>query len=428
MASPSVTPSEADPTQPGRGGPDPARRGRPAIAGLAPFSSRPYRYLFVGTALTMTGNFMQQVALGWLIYDLTSSPTWLGVAAVARGIPMLVLALPAGVLVDRLDRRLVLVTAQGLTALVGVILASLIWTGLVQPWQVVAIAFVNGCLFVLIVPTRQTLVPATVERSQMGAAIALMSTGQNSGRIVGPALAGLLIAGFGVAASFAVQAGGFILALLCSAMLGPQRPAGRARQRSAGQNLLEGLRYVWGDPTIRALISLQAIPALLIMPYTQLLPIFARDILQVGPDGLGTLMTALGIGSILGSVGMVLLPSRRHGLLLFASLASFGLLLAVFAASAWLPLSIGIMGLIGLAQAIYLATNNTLVHLAVPDELRGRVMSVYMTTWGLMPLGALPQGVLADWLGAPIVAAGTGLLSCLVVALIALRSPALRRL
>jgi MFS family permease len=286
----------------------------------------------------------------------------------------------------------------------------------------------GGCLFVMIVPSRQALVAATVERSQLGVAIVLNSAGQNSGRVVGPSLAGLLIAGFGVAMSFAVQAGGFVLALLCAAMLPPQPSAGRARQSSAAQNLIEGLRYVWKNPTVLALMWLQAIPAFLLMPYSQVLPIFARDILQAGPEGLGTLMTAMGLGSVLGSVGIVLLPSRRQGRFLFVSLGAFGLLLAAFAVSTWLPLSIGLMGLIGVAQAIYLATNNTLVQLAVPDELRGRVMSVYMTTWGLMPLGALPQGLLADWFGAPIVVAGTGLLSSLIVALMAIRSPALRRL
>jgi hypothetical protein len=191
---------------------------------------------------------------------------------------------------------------------------------------------------------------------------------------------------------------------------------------------MEGVRYVWEDPTVLALTSLQAIPAFLIMPYTQLLPIFARDILQTGPDGLGTLMMANGIGSVIGSVIIVLLPMRRQGMFLLVSLASMGGLLAVFATSTWLPASVAIMGLIGGAQAIYLASNNTLVQVATPDELRGRVMSVYMMTWGLMPLGSLPQGIIADWLGAPIVAAGTGLLACLVVILFAVRAPAIRRL
>jgi predicted MFS family arabinose efflux permease len=413
---------------PEAGRPEPARQGSEKFAGLAPFQSRAYRYLFVGTMLTMTGNFMQQVAQGWLIYDLTSSPTWLGVVSFARGIPMLILALVAGVVVDRFDRRLVLLTAQGLTALVAVVLALLIATGQIQPWHVAVTAFVSGCLFVLIIPARQALLSATVERAKLAPAIALMSTGQNSGRIIGPALAGVLIAVVGVAMSFTVQALGFVLALLCAAMLGPQQVSRSSRQVSAFQSLMEGVRYVWEDPTVLALTSLQAIPAFLIMPYTQLLPIFARDILHTGPDGLGTLMMANGIGSVIGSVIIVLLPMRRQGLFLFVSLASMGGLLAVFATSTWLPASVAIMGLIGGAQAIYLASNNTLVQVATPDELRGRVMSVYMMTWGLMPLGSLPQGIIADWLGAPIVAAGTGLLACLVVILFAVRAPAIRRL
>lgn len=250
----------------------------------------------------------------------------------------------------------------------------------------------------------------------------------NSGRVIGPALAGVLLAAFGAATAFAAQAGGFVLALVCAAML-PPRPSGqRPQRRSAVQSLLEGLHFVWQDSTVLTLIALQAIPAFLLMPYAQLLPIFARDILQTGPEGLGTLMTAMGIGSVVGSVGIVLLPSRRQGLVLFVSLTAFALLLAAFAVSTSLTLSIAIMGLIGLAQAVYLATNNTLLQLAVPDALQGRVMSVYMTTWGLMPLGALPQGILADWFGAPVVLAGTGILSCLVVLVMTVRSPGLRRL
>ena len=406
----------------------PARRPSGAFAGLTPFESRAYRYLFAGTFLTMTGYFMQQVAQGWLIYDLTGSATWLGIVSFAGGIPMLILSLPGGVIADRFDRRLVLIVAQGLTALSAAVLAVLIWTGLVQPWHVAAVGFASGCFLVLIVPARQALLPSTVERSQLGPSIALMSTGMNSGRVVGPSLTGVVIAAFGVATAFAAQAGGFLLALLCACMLPPRPHTGRARQRSAVQNLLEGLRYVWEDRMVFGLMCLQAIPAFMIMPYNQLLPIFARDILQTGPEGLGTLMTASGIGSVLGSFVIVMVPMQRRGALLFGSLAAFSLLLVVFALSTSLALSIAVMGLIGVAQAIYLATNNTLVQLAVPDALQGRVMSVYMTTWGLMPLGSLPQGLFAEWFGAPIVLATVGLLSCLVVATMAVRLPALRHL
>jgi MFS family permease len=169
---------------------------------------------------------------------------------------MLVLALPGGVLVDRLDRRAVLLTAQGLIALVAVVLSLLIVTGLIRPWHVALTAFISGCLFVLVIPARQALVPATVERPQLGPAIALLSAGGNFGRVIGPALVGVLIAAYGVATAFAAQAAGFILALLCAAMLAPQPTSGRVRQSSAAQNLLEGIRYVWRDPTVLTLMAL----------------------------------------------------------------------------------------------------------------------------------------------------------------------------
>lgn len=433
MATDARLADDAAPSSESAAAPSPAASGdisRPkrTFSGLAPFASHAYRYLFVGTALTMSGNFMQQVAQGWLVYDLTSSPTWLGIISFARGFPMLILALPAGVLIDRFDRRGVLIFAQGCTALVALVLSALIWSGQVQPWHVALTAVASGCMFVLIVPTRQALVPATVERGMMGPAIALMATAQSSGRVIGPSLAGVLIAAFGAATSFGVQAVGFLLAFFCSSRLPPQPSSGTARKSSVLQNLLEGVRYVRDDPTVFALISLQAIPSVLIMPYVQLLPIFARDILLTGPEGLGALMMANGIGAVLGAVAMVALPTRRQGIFLFASLFMFGLLLAAFAASTSFALSVGIMGLIGVAQAVYLATNNTLVQLATPDELRGRVMSVYMMTWGLMPLGSLPQGMLADWFGAPIVTGATGLLACLVVVVMAIRRPALRHM
>jgi len=396
--------------------------------GLAPFESQAYRYLWIGASLTMTGNFMQMVATGWLIYDLTDSPTWLGIVSFARGLPMLLLALVAGVIVDRFDRRVVLITAQGLTALLAVVLSALIYTDSIQPWHVAVCAFLAGCLFVVIPPCRHALVSSTVPRPILGPAIALMSTGQNSGRVLGPALAGVLIAVVGVSLSFAVQAAGFVLALLSTFMLGPQPPAAASRKASAFQNLLEGLRYVWGDSTVLALTALQAIPSFLIMPFTQLLPIFARDILHTGPEGLGLLMMSNGIGSVLGAVAIVLLPLRRQGIFLFASLASFGLLLPLLAASTSLLLSIGIMGLLGVAQAIYLASNTTLIQLAAPDHLRGRVQSVFMMMFGLMPLGSLPQGILADLIGAPVVIASTGLLAFVVVVVFAIRAPAIRRL
>jgi MFS family permease len=398
------------------------------MAGLSPLASPGYRYLFTGTTLTMAGYFAQVVAQGWLIYDLTGSSTWLGIVSFANGIPMLVLALPAGALVERLDRRKVLIFAQAMTALVTFLLAGLIVGGGVEAWHVAVLAFLAGSFFVLIIPSRQALLPTVVERPALGAAIALNSAGVNFGRVIGPSLAGVAIAALGVAAAFVVQGLGFLGALACAVLL-PRHPAtGRPRSRSPFQSLLEGIQYVWRDPTVFALMLLQAIPSFLIMPYNQLLPIFARDILDAGPGGLGTLMTVMGVGSVLGSVLVVAMPPRRPFVVLFVSLVGLALLLVGFSQSTSLLLSIGIMAVIGVAQSIYLATNNTLVQLAVPDALQGRVMSVYMMTWGLMPLGALPQGVLAGWFGAPAVLGGVGLLSALIVVGMVARNPALRRL
>jgi hypothetical protein len=228
--------------------------------------------------------------------------------------------------------------------------------------------------------------------------------------------------------AFALQGVGFVLALVCAVLIPKPKVAPRPRTHSAFASLIEGLRYVWQNKMVFNLLLLQGIPSFILMPYTNLMPIFARDILETGPEGLGTLMMAMGIGSVLGSVLIVLLPARRQGIILLIALTGLSLSLIALAASTSMVLSVVIMGAIGITQAVYLATNNTLVQLAVPDALQGRVMSVYMTTWGLLPLGALPQGILADYVGAPAVVAGAGLISCVVIAVMAIRTPALRAL
>jgi predicted MFS family arabinose efflux permease len=171
---------------------------------------------------------------------------------------------------------------------------------------------------------------------------------------------------------------------------------------------------------------LAGVACLLVLPYTNLLPIFARDILQAGPSGMGLLVGATGVGSVIGSFGIAFFTPRRPGLVLLASVVAFCLLLIAFALSTNLWLSVALSGLMGLAQSVFLATNNTLIIVATPDELRGRVMSVYITTWGMIPLGALPQGILAEHLGAPSVVVAAAIIGTLAVLLIGLFEPRLR--
>jgi MFS family permease len=415
------------PTQPA-GPATPARPTWHTRGPLAPFASVDFRNLWVGSVLAWSCQFLQLVAFGWVVYELTDSPIWLGIVSFARGIPMLLLSLPGGVLVDRVDRRKLLIVTQVVGAAIPALLALMLWTGTAQPVYIAIAAFMTGALNVLVIPARQALIPGSVPRGQAASAIALTTAGTNAGRVLGPSFGGLVMAALGLGATFALQALMMIGALLPTLWLPPDRGERRTSTASPLESLLDGLRYVWQDRTVFSLMVLAGVTCLLVLPYTNFLPIFARDILQAGPAGMGLLVGATGVGSVIGSLGIALLPPRRLGVMLILSVLVFSLLLIAMAVSTNLWLSVVLMALMGLAQSVFLATNNTLIIVATPDELRGRVMSVYITTWGFIPLGALPQGVLADWFGAPAVVAGAAVVCVVVVALIGLREPRLREI
>lgn len=388
---------------------------------------RDYRLLWTGNVVTQTGQWMQQVALGWLVLDLTGSATYLGMVGFARGIPMLFMSLPAGVLADRVDRRKLLLVAQLAAALMALVLAVLVVTGLVQPWHVLVTSFLSGTAMAFIFPVRQALVPSLVPRENLQNAVALNSAGQNSTRVLGPSLAGVLISLIGTAGCFFLQAGSLIWAAILSSML-PKRPRSAAA-RAAGGNLRDGLRYIAGNPTLAALIGLAAVPTVLAMPYQQMLPVFATDVLHTGATGLGLLMAASGVGALAGSLAYAAVGQiGNEGKVLLGTAAAFGLTLCLFAAASWAPLSFFLVAVASAVSAFYMSMNNTLIQMSVNDEMRGRVMAVYLMTWGLMPFGTLPMGALADAFGAPWAVAAGGLLSTMLILLIALRMPSIRHL
>jgi predicted MFS family arabinose efflux permease len=278
-----------------------------------------------------------------------------------------------------------------------------------------------------IFPVRQALVPSLVPRDNLQNAVALNSAGQNSTRVLGPSLAGILISLIGTAGCFFLQAGSLIWAAILSSML-PKRPPSAAA-RAAGSSLRDGLRYIAGNPTLAALIGLAAIPTVLAMPFQQMLPVFATDVLHTGAAGLGLLMAASGVGALLGSLAYAASGKMgNEGKVLIGTAASFGLALCLFAASSWVPLSFILVGVASAISAFYMSMNNTLIQMSVSDEMRGRVMAVYLMTWGLMPFGTLPMGALADAFGAPLAVAVGGLASTVLILLIALRMPSLRSL
>lgn len=406
-----------------------SRFGQGMFAALA---FRDYRLLWNSNVMTQTGQWMQQVATGWLMLELTDSPTWLGMVGFARGIPMLLMSLPAGVLADRVDRRKLLVTAQITAAILATILAVLVATDLVRPWHVLALAFLSGSAMSFIFPTRQALVSTLVPRERMANAVALNSAGQNSTRVFGPSLAGILIGAVGTAICFAIQSVGLIGAAIMSIQIRvPARnhPEGSAKA-SARQNLVEGLRYIAATPRLKGLIGLAAIPTVLALPYMQMLPVIARDELGTGSAGLGLLMTASGVGALSGSLAVAAIGNRMRefGSLQITTAALFGIMVALFAFSPWMPLSLLLVAITSGVSAIYMSLNNTVLQMSVSDEFRGRVLSVYLMTWGLMPFGTLPMGALAEAFGAPIAIATGGLTSTLLVLLMTLRLPALRRM
>jgi MFS family permease len=396
---------------------------------LAALSYPNYRRLWLGSMATSIGHWMQQVALGWVALTLTNSAAWVGAVGFARGIPMLLFSLVGGVLADRMDRRQLLLIMQAATGTLAGLLALALWTNTVTIELILIFSFLTGSTMSMIFPTRQALVPSLVERKDLANAVAVNSAMMNGSRIVGPSLAGILLGTVGAVGCFVLQAAGFVWALFMTlAMRLPAREA-PPRHQTPVQSLLEGFAYIRGNPEILALLGLAAIPTVFGMPYIQMLPVMARDVLGTGPEGLGILMAASGGGALSGSLVIAFLGTvRRKGICLLAAATAFGLFLCLFATARSLPVAMVLVALAGVAQAVYMALNNTLLQTIVPDQFRGRVMSVYMLTWGLMPLGTLPIGMIASIYGTPAAVMLGGGICATFSLLTALGRPVLRRL
>lgn len=384
-----------------------------------------FRVLF-GTTLTTNAAFwMWSLLIGWLALLLTDSPFFVGLTGFLNGIPMLIVSLPAGVLIDRFDRRAVLLLAQIVVALVTVVLVLFLWLDWLRPWQLLLAAFLSGSGMAFVFATRSALVANLVGREALANAVALTSTAQNAPRIVGPAMAGPLVGAIGLTGAFAVCAVFQVASVAITARLPRVVPAGRGG--TFWRSFVEGLQTVWRREQLLALMALAALPTLLIFPYMNFLPVFARDELGLGATGLGILMALNGLGAVAGSVAVA--ARRRIGespRVLVISVLAFALTVFAFAhaPAAWLA---GVFLLLaGGAGAVYMASTNTLLQLAVDDSIRGRVLSVYLLTWGLLPVGTLPAGAIADTWGAPLAVTVLTLVAIAAIVLVALRFPVLR--
>lgn len=386
-----------------------------------------YRKLWLGTLSTNTGFWMYQIAIGWLALILTDSALFVGLTGFAGGIPILFLAIPSGIVIDRFDRRTVLLVAQLGVMAFSATFAFLIWTDLIARWSVLLLAFAVGSVMAFIFPTRNAIVPALVDRHSLANAVALNAAGQNATRVVGPALAGGMIALIGIAGTFALAAALQIAAMLWTAQL-PGRPAAtRVQAGTLGSNLTLGLRVIAGDRFLTGLILLASVTTILVMPYINLMPVFARDVLGTGEIGLGVLMGVTGLGSVIGA----LLVARSQRLatrpgVQVATALGFAAFVFAFAMTPLFLAAAAILFVAGLVSAAFMAINQTVLQLKVEDDVRGRVLSIYLLTWGMLPLGQLPIGALAQRVGAPAATATACGIAVLAVLLISARYPALR--
>ncbi|MCX2727898.1 MFS transporter [Thermomicrobium sp. 4228-Ro] len=360
---------------------------------------RAYRFLWLSSVLTQIGQWMLQVATAWLMLQLTDSAFWVGLLGFAGGIPFLFVAAPAGTLSERVDRRTMLLVCQGGALALSVGLAALVLAQRVSPWLLLGATLLNGMLLAANNATRQAVIPSYVPREAVPNAVSLLSAGMNMTRIVGPSLAGPMVATLGVSGTLLLQAGCLALALLNTGRL-PRTPQASRAPESFLESLVGGIRYVRRMPVVLALLLLASVPTLLVFPYLQLLPVLARDVLHLGPSGLGLLYAVGGTGALAGSLFVAGFQRiRRRGAAMVTVIVLYGFVVSLFTLVHWLPVVSLCLFAAGFLGASYMALNNALLHLAVDDEVRGRVMGLYMVTWGFMPLGALPLGALGDVIG-----------------------------
>lgn len=280
-------------------------------ATFAALAVRDFRYLWLGNFPSQIGVWLQAVAQGWLAYVLTDSGAFLGVVGLARAAPSILLTLPAGALADRWDRRLLLIASEVIGMANAVALAGLVAAGAIEPWHLLATSVVSGVSHSINIPARQSLAPELAGPRHLANAIALNAISFNTSRVIGPAIAGVLIGLWGIASCFGGQAAGHVWALAWTlAIRDTGEPRGAVAHGSLWANMVDGLRYTKESPPILATLGVSPAPIALGMIYAQLMPMMARDVLEVGASGMGTLMTAVGVGSLLGAVAAAVLSEH----------------------------------------------------------------------------------------------------------------------
>jgi MFS family permease len=381
-----------------------------------------------GQLVSLIGTWMQSVAQGWLVLRLSNSAFQLGLVGFCAFSPMLVFTLMGGILADRVDRKKALLFTQSLSMVQATILTYLSATGSVRVWQVALLALFLGTVNAFDVPIRQSFLFDLVGREDLQNGIALNSMAFNSARLVGPAIAGIILAGFGETACFLLNAVSYLAVLVSLTLIRADAPVHSAGETSWHEGIREGVAYAWGTPRVRTILLLVAVSSVFGMSYSVLMPAIARDVLGGGQRTLGFLMGAAGAGAVAGALSIAGRRSTRHsrGIILGAMIL-FGTSLLAFSFSRRFLVSATILVVTGAAMIVQMATSNAFLQLVAPPALRGRVVSLYAFMFlGMAPMGSLLSGSLAKLWGTPV-AVRLGGAVCLVTALaFALRTPRFR--
>jgi MFS family permease len=374
---------------------------------------RNFRLFFGGQLASLIGTWMQNIAQSWLVYRLTDSSLLLGAVGFAGQIPVFLIAPIGGATADRHDRHRLVIATQVTSMLLAFVLAGLTLSGKVQVWHIFVLAALLGTVNSFDIPARQSFLVDMVGKADLMNAIALNSAMFNGARIVGPAIAGVLVASIGEGWCFFVNAVSYIAVIVGLLVMRVDTPRKLAAAGPPLQHIIEGFRFVKRTRPILALLSLLGLVSLAAMPYSVLMPVFADRVLHGGARGLGILMGATGVGALLGALTLASRSRLRGlGLLIACSCGGFGAFLILFSLSRHFWLSTALLVPVGFCMMLEMSASNTLIQAIVPDDLRGRVMAVYsMMFMGMAPFGALMAGALADRIGAPITVA-LGAIAC----------------
>jgi MFS family permease len=387
------------------------------------FRHRNFRLYFSGQLVSFTGTWMTTTAQGWLVYQLTGSKALLGIVAAAASAPMLFFATWGGWVADRYPKRSVIVVTQISSMLLSLTMAALVWTKIIQPWHIIVLAILGGITMAFDMPARQSFVIEMTSREDLMNAISLNSSAFNCARIIGPSIAGFLMAHVGIALCFLFDGVSFIPVIAGLLLMRlPKKETHFATGSGPLGQALEGFRYVWTHPRVLTILSLFTVVGIFGWSYSVLMPAFAHDVLHLGANGYGLLMAGSGVGALAAALTVAsaghMLPTRTMAL---GGVWIFSVTLVLFAFNQNLYLGVLLLAFVGFGVVLYFSTSNTVLQSIVPDEMRGRVMGIWALIFGgMIPLGSLEAGLMADLLGTPATMA-IGALICALAALVTLR-------